>query len=133
VSPALIRHGRVIFTSVVPSLAACEAGGTSWITELDMLTGAQLGDPIFDVDRDGTIDAEDIVDEIAVDLDGDGDDETSAAPAGIQSEVGIINSPAVISAGAVEHKYTAGSTGELMRVFEAGDASAGRQSWRQLQ
>ncbi|MBK5940604.1 pilus assembly protein [Halochromatium roseum] len=133
VSPSLVRHGRVIFTSVVPSLEPCEAGGTSWITELDMLTGAQMGTPVFDVDRNGSIDMSDVIDEIALDIDGDGYLETSSPPASVESEVGIINTPAVISAGVVEHKYTAGSTGGLMPVLEAGDATAGRQSWRQLQ
>lgn len=131
-SRALIRHGRVIFTSVVPSLSPCEAGGTSWITELDMVTGAQTGDPIFDVDDNKRIDRGDVIDDLAVDLDGDGNDEAISAPSSIQSEVGIINTPAVIAAGSVEHKYAAGSTGGLEVLLEDG-GGMGRQSWRQLQ
>lgn len=129
VSSALIRHGRVVFTSVVPSVEPCEAGGTSWITELNMLTGAQWQASVFDVNDDGAIDDDDL---LALDSDGDGQVEDPVPASGIESDVGIINSPAVISAGPVEYKYTAGSTGGLMRVFEAGDATAGRQSWRQI-
>lgn len=132
VSPALIRHGRVIFTSVVPSLSACEAGGTSWITELDLLTGAQTGKPVFDVDGDRSIDNGDVIDDLALDLDGDGANESVSPPSAIQSEVGIINAPAVVSTGQVEHKYAAGSTGGLEIVLEDG-GGLGRQSWRQIQ
>ncbi len=132
VSSPLIRHGRAVFTSLIPSVEPCEAGGTSWITELDMLTGSQWQISVFDVNDDGNIDEDDFLDQTELDIDGDGDFDTTAQASGIGSKVGIINSPAVISAGPVEYEYTAGSTEGLMRIFEAGDAAAGRQSWRQI-
>jgi type IV pilus assembly protein PilY1 len=46
--------------------------------------------------------------------------------------VGIIKTPAVISAGEVEYKFFGGSTGEIETVNEVGSAQSGRQSWRQI-
>ncbi len=123
VSVPLLRHNRSIFTTLIPSSEPCEAGGTSWILEVDTLLSCGGTDaPIFDVNDDGKIDAADVIT-----IDG-----VSVYPSGIQSTVGIINTPSVISAGPIEFKFAGGSTGGIMNVPEAGDENAGRQSWRQL-
>jgi type IV pilus assembly protein PilY1 len=58
--------------------------------------------------------------------------DVSVPVSGIQSTVGIIKTPAVISAGEVEYKFAGGSTGGIMNVPEKGASGGGRQSWRQL-
>lgn len=52
---------RVIFTTIIPSTAACSTGGTGWLMELDLLTGGALSGPNLDVNGDGVIDTNDYV------------------------------------------------------------------------
>lgn len=124
VSVPLVRHGRAIFTTIIPSTDICSGGGTSWIMEVDMRSGGRTSDSVFDVNKDAKFDASD-----SLTVGGIG----TVPVSGIQSTVGIINTPAVISAGSIEYKYAAGSSGGLQKIDERGSESAGgRQSWRQL-
>src|SRR5690606_1157213 len=50
VSAPRLRLGRVIFPTLIPSSEPCDAGGTSWLMEIDALTGGRLGDAVFDLD-----------------------------------------------------------------------------------
>ncbi|MDE2159501.1 MAG: pilus assembly protein PilY [Burkholderiales bacterium] len=59
VADATIRYGRVTFSSLVPSTVVCSSGGSGWLTTLDVLTGNRS--PAFDVNGDGTINANDLV------------------------------------------------------------------------
>lgn len=123
VSPPLIRHGRAIFTTLLPSTKICESGGTSWLLELDMVSGARLDYSVLDVNDDGSFSADDFAT-----LAGG-----SRVPvSGTQSTVGVINTPSVIECGDHECKYSGGSTGGIAKIREKGAASKGRQSWRQL-
>lgn len=130
VSQALLRHQRIIFTTLIPSDHDCDFGGTSWLMELSATTGGRLGYSVFDLNLDNLFTLEDYVEVLF-----EGETEEDAVPvSGLRSEVGIIKTPAVISAGDVEYKYFSGSSGEIEIVYErAGDeAGIGRQSWRQL-
>jgi type IV pilus assembly protein PilY1 len=124
VSTPLLRFGRIIFTSIIPSQDPCDFGGTSWINELDAISGARLTYSVFDVNGDGLIDDGDFVqlaDGTKVSVGGKGFNE-------------IIKTPGIVGAGEREYKYTSGSSGTLGVTAEAGDpAPVGRQSWRQLQ
>jgi type IV pilus assembly protein PilY1 len=42
VARSLLRNGRVIFTTLIPDSDPCKFGGTSWLMELDALTGSRL-------------------------------------------------------------------------------------------
>lgn len=53
VSRSLLIADRVIFVTVVPSTDRCEAGGVSWLFELNSLTGARLENSVFDFNNDG--------------------------------------------------------------------------------
>jgi len=131
VSVPLLRNGRAIFTTLIPSSLPCDAGGTGWIVEVDMVTGGQIDDAVLDVNQDSQFsDADQVT--VSVDVDGDGVAESVSHVSGVQSNVGIINTPAVIPAGPIEYKYSGGSTGRVMRIIEKGNEDAGRQSWRQL-
>ncbi|KXX66174.1 hypothetical protein AY586_06280 [Marichromatium gracile] len=128
VSVPLLRHGRAIFTTLVPSDQPCDAGGTSWIMELDLETGGRLDESVFDVNGDGHFNT---LDEVSA---GNVPDTNVATlpVSGRRSEVGIIDTPSVISAGEVEYKHAGGSTGAVAVIREKGDLFGGRQSWRQL-
>jgi Tfp pilus tip-associated adhesin PilY1 len=91
--------------------------------EIDALTGKRLGDSPVDTNRDGKIDAADMV------TDGTG----SVAPGGFKSDVGIVSGVGIAAdpVNPVEFKYMAGSKGQMQTVRESSPAkSRGRQSWR---
>ncbi|MFC3608769.1 pilus assembly protein [Stutzerimonas tarimensis] len=123
VSQALLRAGRVIFTTFTPSSDPCSYGGTSWLMELDAINGQGFPYSVFDVNGDGLINESDFV-ELA----------GESRAVGGKSFDEIIKTPGVIGAGELEYKYTSGSSGSLEMTLEKGSGdSVGRQSWRQLQ
>lgn len=127
VSVPLLRYGRAIFTSIVPSSAPCEQGGYSWITEVDALTGARLTYSVFDYNSNGTFDATDYANY------GSG---SSAASNPVSSNKlssqGLLKSPTVISAGEIEFKVGSGTAGGIVVIKEKGSVGAPRTSWRQI-
>lgn len=124
VSQALLRDGRVIFTTLIPSNDACAFGGGSWLMELEAVQGGRLTYSVFDVNGDGQINEADFVtlpDGTKVPVGGKGFDE-------------IIKTPGIIGAGDLEYKFTSGSSGTLTSTVEVGGGlNKGRHSWRQLQ
>jgi type IV pilus assembly protein PilY1 len=133
VSPSLLRSGRVIFTTLIPSSDPCEFGGTSWLMEVDATTGARLDVSPFDFDGDGVITLADLAELLDTNGDGVVDGRDDAVPAsGKESEVGITKQPGVISMGEISKKYTSGSSGSLEVTTESEDGVTGRMSWRQL-
>lgn len=124
VSNSLLRNGRVIFTTVIPDVDPCGFGGTSWLMELDALTGQRLAESPFDLNRDGKFDASDFA------------PGSPALPAsGMQSTVGITPEPGVLTdpLRGIEYKYTPGTTGGIQMIGEnPGAGNVGRQSWRQI-
>lgn len=127
VSTPLLRYGRVIFTSIVPSTAPCEQGGYSWITELDALTGSRLSYSVFDYDGDGTFDASDYA---AYTSSGTAT-KNPVSSKKLDTE-GLMKSPTVISAGEKEYKVGSGTAGGIVVVTEKGSTGSPRTSWRQL-
>lgn len=126
VANPLLRAGRIIFTTLIPSSEPCDFGGSGWLMELDAVSGARLAYSVFDLDADGLFNEGDYVE---IEIDG----ETVRVPvSGQRSQVGIIKTPGIISAGDREYKYTSGSTGEIGVTAERGSTLGGRQSWRQL-
>lgn len=53
VTDSLLREGRIIFTTVIPSPDACNPSGTGWLMVLNTENGGRL-DETFDLDADGT-------------------------------------------------------------------------------
>lgn len=133
VSQALLRSGRIVFVTLIPDNGQCSFGGTSWLMEMEALTGNRLSMTPFDISGDNLINAGDLTQLVDTNNDGvvNGSD-SKLAGSGKKSTVGIIKSPGVISAGEVEYKYTSGSTGELETTIESVESGAGRMSWRQL-
>lgn len=133
VSRPVLRGGRIIFTTLIPSGETCSYGGTSWLMELDAITGGRLKETPFDLNGDGLFNSDDWATATG-DFDGDGTPETVRVPAsGKKSKEGIIKTPAIIGAGEKEYKYASGTTGNVEITVEPGGGGTGRQSWRQLQ
>lgn len=130
VTEMILRDGRLIFTTLIPSTGACDAGGTGWLMELDAKDGSRLAGSVFDLNNDGQITATDLA---SIDLDGDGSNE-DVPVSGKKSKVGIIQRPTIIGAGEIEYKYASGSQGGQIEVTteSSTDQAAGRMSWQQL-
>lgn len=127
VSKAALRKGRVVFTTVVPSLDPCIAGGSSYLMELDAVTGGRFsGKAPFDTNDDGLVNDDD---KVTVEIDGL---DTVVTVSGVQSAVGIIKTPGIVEGQVNEYKYTSGTTGEIETLVESVTDDHGRLSWRQI-
>ena len=123
VSAPLLRNGRLIITSIVPSTAACDQGGYSWITELDALYGKRLAYNVFDYTNDRLFtDADSALH----------DDQENPVSSRQLGEEGLMKSPTVISAGEIEYKVGSGTGGGIVVITEKGMDGNPRSSWRQL-
>jgi len=127
VSVPLLRYGRVIFTSIVPSAAVCDQGGYSWLTEVDAFSGARLTYSVFDFNADNLFNSGDYVTYTS-----GGSSVTSAASGKKLASEGLLKSPTVISAGEKEYKVGSGTAGGIVVVSEKGTTGTPRTSWRQL-
>lgn len=129
VSNTAVRAGRVIFTTLVPTADPCGNGGTSWLMEMDALTGARLDSPPFDFNNDGQFDNQDMIPVVIGGV-------TVMVPAsGTDMGVGITPEPGILlgEGGAKEFKYNPGTSGQIGVTTEnPGPRARGRQSWRQI-
>ncbi len=115
-SKAIVRNGRVIFTTLVPSEVECEFGGTSYTMNLDFRDGGALEFPAFDLNGDGEYDA----------------DDTDAG--GRASDVGIMPTVSILADDAQDIAFGSGASGDIDVIqISVGDQNYGRQSWRQIE
>lgn len=127
ISIPLLRYGRVIFATMVPSSDPCEFGGTGWIMEMDAVTGGRLTYSVFDLNSDNSFNSLDFA---TVTVDGQ---EITVPVSAMKSSVGIIKTPTVVTSGKVEYKLASGTTGEISTTKEKASATGtGRVSWREL-
>ena len=132
VSDSVLRNGRIVFTTLIPDADPCSAGGTSWLMEMDALSGSRLLDSPFDNNRDGQFTSADFV---SVTIDGV---PMTIPVSGMQSEVGIAQQPGILSGDSLEFKYLSGTTANAsgsniqIAVENPGPNARGRQSWRQI-
>jgi type IV pilus assembly protein PilY1 len=124
----VISTGKLVFTTLVPSAANCEFGGTSFLMDLDPVTGARLGVSPFDVNNDTDFNSADLI----------STPWGNVTVSGMQSRIGIVPTPTVIAMPPNEIKVLSGSSGALITVRERGappllPGAAGRRIlWRQL-
>lgn len=78
VAPLLVDD-RVLFTTLIPNTAKCSFGGTSWLLEMNYLTGEKFSYPLFDSNGDGVINSNDGI------------------YSGIRSNTGIQSRPSIIN------------------------------------
>jgi type IV pilus assembly protein PilY1 len=121
----ILRSGRFIVPTTVPSSSPCAVGGYSWLMEVDYLGGGRLNKAVFDVNQDGVVNDLDIV-----------AFSPSQHAAGVRLDA-ISSSPSVVRGfggdGSLENKYLNESTGAIARVLESGEPLANRRtSWRQI-
>ncbi len=126
VTNAILRGGRIIFVTVIPSEHPCSHGGSSWLMELDAADGSALPSAAFDVTGDGVIDTDDL--KVVT----DGTDSKSLTPGAIGSS-SIWVSPTILG-GDTEVKILSSSAGaKADSVLEdPGEPTTGRKSWIQL-
>jgi type IV pilus assembly protein PilY1 len=124
VSDSILRNGRIIFTTLIPNKDPCGFGGTSWLMELDALSGGRLDYSPFDLNNDTQFTNADY---------GTQKSGSKTAVSGRQSEVGITPRPGILSGNESEFKYTPGTSGNMQVIREnPGAGDVGRQSWRQM-
>jgi type IV pilus assembly protein PilY1 len=129
VSDSVLRNGRIIFTTLIPDPNPCSPGGTSWLMEMEALSGSRLTESPFDNNRDGVFSDLDFVTL---------PDGTRVPVSGMQSEVGIAQKPGILAGETAEYKYLSGTTANadgsnIQRAIEnPGPGARGRQSWRQI-
>lgn len=127
----IIRNGKAIITTLVPSTMSCDAGGTGWLTDLDALSGSRLSESPFDVNQDNSFTAADLVTVVI------GGVSRQVTVSSRRSQVGITPLPTVIAGGpGKEYKVTSGSTGGRESILEnpggAQGASVIRRAWREI-
>jgi len=133
VSDSVLRNGRIVFTTLIPDPDPCSTGGTSWLMEMDALSGARLEESPLDLNRDGQFSDRDFVQFTLPD-----GTVVRLPPSGMQSEVGIAQKPGILSSENAEFKYLSGTTrnaagSNIQRAVEnPGPNARGRQSWRQI-
>jgi type IV pilus assembly protein PilY1 len=126
----LITTSKLVFTTLIPSTIPCEAGGTSFVMDMDPVSGSRLSFSPFDINGDSTFSNADFVTYGGVQI----------AVTGLGSTIGIVPQPTVIAAQpGKEVKVLSGSTGGLMAVLENAPTSTptggrvGRRiTWREL-
>jgi type IV pilus assembly protein PilY1 len=122
---AVVRHGRLIFTTLIPPVDTCEFGGSGWLMEMDAVSGKRFNESVLDLNEDGQIDEKDMYK-----LGSDG-----KYSIGGRKFDELIRPPAFVGFGDKEGKYISGSSGGLTKVWEKGGATLarGRLSWQQLE
>jgi type IV pilus assembly protein PilY1 len=126
-SVPLLRYGRVIFNTSIPSADPCTLGGTGWLMELDAETGGNLSYSALDMNSDGLFNSGDYVTYT------DKGKTVTSAVAGKKSGSMSLNQPTVITAGAKEYKFSSDIKKGISVTTEKSGSSNPRSSWRQLQ
>ncbi len=127
VTNSVVRNGRVIFTTLIPTEDPCRAGGESWLMELSAATGSRLDMTPFDLNKDDRFTSADYV-EIVVD-----NKKIMVPVSGRKLEGGAAATPSVTGAeGQREFKYISTAGGLEVVKENPGTTDTDRQSWRQL-
>lgn len=136
-SNPMLRNGRVIFTTTIPSGSSGEAqcsnfSATSWLMELDARNGGRLGIPPFDVNGDVAFDNNDYIE--FNEEQGSSTVKVKAPPAGVMSDVGVTAAPTVMTTqeGNSEVKVLSGTGGVSGLTENPGQNVSGRQTWQEV-
>jgi type IV pilus assembly protein PilY1 len=116
----LIRSGKLIFISTIPSSTACSAGGESILHESNACTGGRLNTPQLDINNDGVIDESDLIN-----IGGEW-----VAPTGMYYPT-MLYPPSIVPAGEDEIKLMSTSSGQIIDIRETSER-AGIIYWQQL-
>ena len=123
----VLRAGRALFTTLVPSSDPCTAGGTGWLMAIDYATGGQINEQILDTNHDGHVNGSDTI------VAGAETSGISSAPS-FQSGYGSQSNPLEISyanQSDVNSLILAGDP--FSRLWKGNRLASRRMSWRQEQ
>lgn len=126
-SAPLLRHGRVIFNTSIPSPDPCLFAGTGYLMQLDAATGGNLSYSSFDINGDGLFNAVDYV--TYTDSTGKS---VKAAVGGKKTGSMSFDAPTPVSAGATDHLISSDIKKDIDIISILGGGKP-RSSWRQLQ
>ena len=127
ISDVLLRDGRLIVIPFTPNENRCGDGGSSFLMEIDAVSGGHSGAIIFDINNDGVINAEDMV---TIGQDAEGND-IKRIPDGLKL-AGNVNPPAILILNEeIEIKYLSSSTGGVHMVKEKA-VRLGVTYWKEL-
>ncbi len=127
VTDPVVRGGKIIFTTLIPSSAACSYGGSSWLMELDFLTGGMFTTPILDTNNSGSVNSGDKT------VGGVGFSTISSAPAIISALPQSVGNGGGSPLKNTEYKYLNQSNATVQKEVEAATGALSRRtSWRQL-
>jgi type IV pilus assembly protein PilY1 len=126
----LLTTSKLVFTTLLPSTVPCQAGGTSFVMDMDPTSGSRLTFSPFDINGDNNFSSSDFVTYGGV----------AIAVTGLGSTIGIVPQPTVIAAQpGKEVKVLSGSSGGLQAVLEnapgstpTGARASRRITWREL-
>ena len=115
-----VRNNILFFNTLIPDNATCGFGGTGWLMSIDVTTGGPPADSVFDVNNDGVIDNQDVVNDGGVNKVATG----QYVKGGIPAESTFLG----------DKQYTPDSSGGInMREVDTGPKiEEGRKSWREL-
>ena len=121
VTDVLLRAGRLTGISYVTEGSTCGLAGHSWVMVMDPCTGGRLTEAYFDINDDGRIDYQDMVDI---------GEKNNAPPSGIKLD-GKLAAPTYLIAGTIENIYLPDNTGKLNKKIGAAPKQ-GMAHWRVL-
>jgi type IV pilus assembly protein PilY1 len=111
-SDVLLRGQNLIAISTIPEQTFCGAGGSSVVMEMEACSGGRVDDPIFDINNDGVIDEQDMINV------GTQENPIWVSPTGIRAP-GRLLPPAILRMTARrEMKYFSTSSGNIQQVLE---------------
>ena len=124
ISQALLRSGRVLFTTLIPASGTCANGGSGWTLELDAPSGGSPGAPFLDMNNDGQYDS---ADNVTLSTG------ASAVAVGVRITGGFGTTPVSATSGG-SYVTTIGTTGgKIKHSFNAKINQGGpRASWSQI-
>lgn len=124
ISAPLLRHGRVIFTTLIPSDDPCKFGGGSWTMEV-VAYGGGAEEAVFDVNGDGVWDV--------VTFTIDGKQYNGQPVSGINLGTNAAQ-PVVATGAGTERKFESTPKGTQIVDFseKPGSSLTGRVSWREI-
>jgi type IV pilus assembly protein PilY1 len=125
IGDVILRDGILIAIGFIPEQSRCSSGGNSVFMELNAFTGGSIGAVQFDINDDGVVDEQDMVE---VDIDGD---TVKVPPSGLKL-TGLVQPPAIIKLDEErEKKYMSSSGGGIIEITEK-TAKIGIAYWLEL-
>jgi type IV pilus assembly protein PilY1 len=123
----IIRDGKAIVITTIPSDSPCVAGGESLLMEMNACSGGRMNDAVLDINDDHIIDEDDMI-EIP-----DPEDSTViilVAPTGIHYNT-MIYPPSILKSDEVEDKYFSTAAGGIEIATET-TQETGMLFWRHI-